>query len=90
MTLTSDRSGLVMEAGAKVKMRGVQVGRVGSITGGNMPVSLKLEIYPDQIKYIPSNVEAEIKATTAFGAKYVDSDLSGQPEPHAAGTPEPC
>ena len=28
VTLTSDRSGLVMESNAKVKMRGVQVGRV--------------------------------------------------------------
>ena len=34
VTLTSDRSGLVMESNAKVKMRGVQVGRVASITGG--------------------------------------------------------
>ena len=34
VTLTSDRSGLVMESNAKVKMRGVQVGRVSSITGG--------------------------------------------------------
>ena len=32
VTLTSDRSGLVMETNAKVKLRGVQVGRVASIT----------------------------------------------------------
>ena len=31
VTLTSDRAGLVMESGAKVKMRGVQVGRVSSV-----------------------------------------------------------
>ena len=34
--------------------------------------SLKLEIDPDQIRYIPANVEAEIDVTTAFGAKFVD------------------
>ena len=34
VTLTSDRAGLVMETGAKVKMRGVQVGRVSPISGG--------------------------------------------------------
>ena len=34
VTLTADRSGLVMESGAKVKMRGVVVGRVGKIHGG--------------------------------------------------------
>ncbi|AQA04011.1 MCE-family protein MCE3A [Mycobacterium sp. MS1601] len=72
VTLTSDRAGLVMETGGKVKMRGVQVGRVSQITGGSEPVSLKLEIYPDQIQHIPANVEAEIRATTVFGAKFVD------------------
>jgi phospholipid/cholesterol/gamma-HCH transport system substrate-binding protein len=35
-------------------------------------VSLKLEIDPDQVQHIPANVEARIRATTAFGAKYVD------------------
>ena len=35
-------------------------------------MSLKLDIYPDQIKYIPANVRARIRATTMFGAKYVD------------------
>lgn len=72
VTLTSDRSGLVMESGAKVELRGVQVGRVGTVTGGNQPVRLQLEIDPGQMKYIPANVEAQIRATTAFGAKYVD------------------
>jgi phospholipid/cholesterol/gamma-HCH transport system substrate-binding protein len=70
--LTADRSGLVMESGAKIKMRGVEVGRVAGISGGSGSASLKLEIFPDQVRYIPANVEAEIKATTAFGAKYVD------------------
>ena len=82
VTLTSDRAGLVMESNAKVKMRGVQVGRVASITGGREPVELKLEIDPDQIKHIPANVEAQIRATTVFGAKFVDlvypSDPSAQ------------
>ena len=72
VTLTSDRSGLVMESGAKVKMRGVEVGRVAGIAGGTGPVALKLEIFPDQVAHIPANVDAQIKATTAFGAKYVD------------------
>jgi phospholipid/cholesterol/gamma-HCH transport system substrate-binding protein len=71
VTLTSDRAGLVMEPGSKVKMRGVQVGRVAAVASGN-PVSLKLEINPNQARMIPANVGAEIKATTAFGAKYVD------------------
>jgi phospholipid/cholesterol/gamma-HCH transport system substrate-binding protein len=72
VTLTSDRAGLVMESGAKVKLRGVEVGRVATIAGGARSVSLTLEIYPDQLRHIPANVRAQIKATTAFGAKYVD------------------
>ena len=72
VTLTSDRAGLVMETNAKVKLRGVQVGRVAQITGGTEPVVLKLEIDPDQVKYIPANIEAQIRATTVFGAKFVD------------------
>ena len=37
VTVTSDRSGMVMETSAKVKMRGVQVGRVSAIAGGQRP-----------------------------------------------------
>jgi phospholipid/cholesterol/gamma-HCH transport system substrate-binding protein len=72
VTLTSDRAGLVLNVGAKVKMRGVEVGRVGAIAGQGPGVKLQLNISPDQIKYIPANVAAQIKATTAFGTKYVD------------------
>jgi phospholipid/cholesterol/gamma-HCH transport system substrate-binding protein len=70
--LTSDRAGLVMESGAKVKLRGVPVGRVAGVEPGSNPVRLKLELYPDQIKHIPANMQAQIRATTIFGAKYVD------------------
>lgn len=78
VTLTSDRSGLVMEPGAVVKLRGVQVGRVSSIQPGD-PVRLQLELYPEQLKYIPANVGAKITATTAFGAKYVDLTTPAHP-----------
>ncbi len=87
VTLTADRSGLVMETGAKVKMRGVQVGRVGEVHGGQGPSSLRLEIDPDQVKYIPANVGAQIRSTTAFGAKFVDLVYPSDPSPQrlAAG-----
>jgi phospholipid/cholesterol/gamma-HCH transport system substrate-binding protein len=87
VTLTSERAGLVMETNAKVKLRGVQVGRVSAIAGGKEPVSLKLEIDSDQIKNIPANVEAQIRATTAFGAKFVDLVYPSDPSPQrlAAG-----
>jgi phospholipid/cholesterol/gamma-HCH transport system substrate-binding protein len=72
VTLISDRSGLVMEDGAKVKLRGVQIGQVKNVQGGRDAVSLTLDIDKDQLKHVPANVEARIRATTAFGAKYVD------------------
>lgn len=78
VTLTSDRAGLVMEPGAKVKLRGVQVGRVSAIQPG-YPVKLELELYPEELKYIPANVGANITATTAFGAKYVDLLVPADP-----------
>lgn len=81
VTLKSDRAGLMMEAGAKVKLRGVDVGRVATISGGKQPVSLQLEIDPDQIKYIPANVEAQIQATSAFGNKYVELIDPTNPSP---------
>jgi len=73
LTVVSDRAGLVMEPGAKVKLRGVEIGQVSSIgIDTNNHATLKLRIDPKPFKYLPSNTEAEIKSTTAFGAKYVD------------------
>jgi phospholipid/cholesterol/gamma-HCH transport system substrate-binding protein len=79
VTLTSDRAGLVMEADAQVKLRGVEVGRVSAISTAGGNASLKLEIDRTQLHYIPANVGAQIKATTAFGAKYVDLTYPEQP-----------
>jgi phospholipid/cholesterol/gamma-HCH transport system substrate-binding protein len=81
VTLAADRSGLVMESGAKVKLRGVEVGRVAQIAGGKETVQLKLELFPEQVQWIPANVEARIRATTAFGAKYVDLIYPENPSP---------
>ena len=72
VTLISDRAGLVMENGAKVKLRGVQVGEVGSIGTESGLAALHLNMYPGPFAHLPANVEAEITSTTAFGAKYVD------------------
>src|ERR1700684_118915 len=81
VTLTSDRAGLVLETNAKVMLRGVQVGRVSQIDAGKGMARLKLEIDPDQIRYIPANVQAQISATTAFGAKFVDLEYPPNPSP---------
>jgi phospholipid/cholesterol/gamma-HCH transport system substrate-binding protein len=72
VTLTSDRAGLVLDPGAKVELRGVQVGRVSQVSAGKNGASLRLEIDPEEIRYIPANVEGEIKAATVFGYKSVE------------------
>jgi phospholipid/cholesterol/gamma-HCH transport system substrate-binding protein len=83
ITVTSSRAGLVMEPEAKVKLRGVQVGSVESISLDGDVANLKLAMFPDQMSKIPSNAGVEIKSTTVFGAKYVNivipDDPSSQP-----------
>src|SRR6267154_926658 len=65
ITLESDRAGLVMESGAKIKLHGVEVGQVADIRSANGSARLRLDIYPSQVEYIPENVGAQIRATTA-------------------------
>lgn len=80
VTLTSDRSGLVLENGAKVKMRGVDVGRVRTIDGGRGAARMLLDIDSDQLRYIPANVGASINVTTVFGAKFVNLTYPADPK----------
>ena len=86
LTLTADRSGLVMEPYAKVKMRGVQVGRVATVVGGVDSATIQLYIDPDQVKNIPANVEARISATSLFGGKFVDLIYPNDPSPQRLAT----
>ncbi|ETB12406.1 MCE family protein [Mycobacterium avium subsp. paratuberculosis] len=79
LTLVSDRAGLVMEDGAKVKLRGVQIGQVASIGTDVKTARLQLKIQPGPFRYLPSNLEAEIKSTTAFGSKFVDLIVPERP-----------
>jgi phospholipid/cholesterol/gamma-HCH transport system substrate-binding protein len=81
LTIVSDRVGLVMEQGAKVKFRGVQIGQVGSIGTDVNTAQLKLKMQPGSFKFLPSNVEAEIKSTTAFGSKFVELTVPEHPSP---------
>ncbi len=81
VTLTSERSGLVLETGAKVKLRGVDVGRVRAIEGGRGDARMQLDIDTDQVRFIPANIGAQINVTTVFGAKFVDLVYPEDPQP---------
>ncbi|NOP99230.1 MULTISPECIES: MCE family protein [Mycolicibacterium] len=82
VTLLSDRSGLILETGAEVKLRGVPVGEVGAVTGDKNSVSLQLKLFPDQVAFLPANVQARIQANTIFGAKYVELLYPDGPSPN--------
>jgi phospholipid/cholesterol/gamma-HCH transport system substrate-binding protein len=81
VTVTADRSGLVMETGGKVKLRGLPVGRVAAVQGSGNGVALHLDIDRSAVRYIPGNVAARIRASTIFGAKYVDLVYPDHPSP---------
>jgi phospholipid/cholesterol/gamma-HCH transport system substrate-binding protein len=86
VTVLSSRAGLVMNVDAKVKMRGVQVGKVDSIEsrpkgqcGPDLPdgcAVLHLAMDPGAIDprrhLIPANVLVDLTSPTVFGAKFVD------------------
>lgn len=73
VTVISDRAGLVMNPDARVKMRGVQVGKVASIEARpDGTAALHLAMDPDQLRHIPENVLVDIASTTVFGSKFVE------------------
>ena len=72
VTVTSERAGLVLERGAKVKYRGVQVGKVTGIDYQADNAKLTLAIDRDELPYIPSNALVHIASNTIFGAKAVE------------------
>lgn len=80
VTVISDRAGLVMNPEAKVKMRGVQVGKVSSIESKpDGTAAIHLEMDPSQLHLIPSNVNVDIASSTVFGAKFVQLEMPENP-----------
>jgi phospholipid/cholesterol/gamma-HCH transport system substrate-binding protein len=72
VTVSAPRAGLVMEKGAKVKYRGIQIGTVEDISYGNDQARLTLAISSDEMGFIPSNATVHIAGNTVFGAKSVE------------------
>ncbi|MFL6109349.1 MAG: MCE family protein [Marmoricola sp.] len=73
VTLVTSRTGLVMDPGNVVKMRGINIGRVKSIKARSDGTAvLVLDLDRGQVDHIPANVVAAIRSSTVFGAKYVD------------------
>lgn len=77
--VVSDRAGLVMEPGAKVKLNGVEIGRVRAVGQSDGRAALHLDIESRRFGLLSDDTTAEIKATTAFGSKYVALHTSARP-----------
>jgi virulence factor Mce-like protein len=84
VTVISPRAGLVMNPDAKVKIGGVQVGKVASIESlANGEAALHLQMDPAEMRRIPANVLVDITSSTVFGAKFVELVPPAEPSPQS-------
>jgi len=80
LVVLAPRAGLVLNPGAKVKLRDVQIGRVATIDDrADGQVEIKLDIDPGQIESLPGNIQVDIASTTLFGAKSVELTMPDRP-----------
>ena len=87
VTLQVDRVGNQLAEKADVKVRGLDVGRVRSVTTNGATATVELSIDPDKAGLIPSNVSARLVPKTLFGERYVSLVLPDGPkaQPISAG-----
>ncbi len=75
VVVMAERAGLSMDPGSKVTFNGVPIGRLKSadaVTDGTGPrARLTLNVQPQYLNMIPANVDAQVRATTVFGNKYI-------------------
>jgi phospholipid/cholesterol/gamma-HCH transport system substrate-binding protein len=81
VTLEVDRVGTQLAERADVKIRGLKVGQVQSISTDASHATVQLSIDPDKAGLIPSNVQARLIPKTLFGERYVS--LVPPPGPQA-------
>ena len=83
VTLRTSTAGHEMHPMADVKVRGVVVGEVRSISADGAGAKLELALKPGMTDRIPADVQARLLPTTVFGARFV----SLVPPTGSAGTP---
>jgi phospholipid/cholesterol/gamma-HCH transport system substrate-binding protein len=71
VTVKADRAGLQLPKYGDVRIHGVLVGQVRSVTQDGQQAVIKLGLNPSEARRIPDNVSVEIRPTTLFGQKYV-------------------
>lgn len=73
VTVMTDRAGLLMDRGAKVKLNGAPIGTVSDVRATpDGRAELKLAIDPARLSLVPDNALVDIGANTVFGAKSVE------------------
>ena len=80
-TVIAERSGLLMEKGAAVNMRGLKIGDVRDVRSHGDGAELDIAIEKAEAGHIPANVIATIGTPTLFGAKYVELKKPPNPSP---------
>jgi phospholipid/cholesterol/gamma-HCH transport system substrate-binding protein len=81
ITLKADRAGLQMQAGNRVKIRGVDLGRVDEVklSEDQKGVDITLAVKPELLKQIPDNATVSLEQLSAFGNKAVQMNYPAQP-----------
>ena len=72
VNLQTQRAGLQLDPRADVKIRGLIVGDVRSVSATPSGATLQLALDPSKTGLIPANVAARLLPKTLFGEKYVD------------------
>jgi phospholipid/cholesterol/gamma-HCH transport system substrate-binding protein len=72
VTLHTSHAGMQLSPGADVKLRGVIIGDVRTITADGGNATLRLALDPAQIGLVPADVTARLLPKTLFGERYVE------------------
>jgi phospholipid/cholesterol/gamma-HCH transport system substrate-binding protein len=72
VTLHTTHAGMQLSPGADVKLRGVIIGDVRTITADGGNATLRLALDPAQIGLVPADVTARLLPKTLFGERYVE------------------
>jgi virulence factor Mce-like protein len=79
VTLQTDKVGNQLAPPADVKVRGLIVGEVRSVSSNGDHATVDLALNPDSVRLIPSNVSARLLPKTLFGEKFVDLIVPAHP-----------
>ncbi len=79
VTLETDRVGNQLAPPADVKLRGMIVGEVRSVSSDGTKATVDLALEPRTVGLIPANVSARLIPKTLFGEKFVDLQIPARP-----------